>query len=349
VGALLGAAFWQQPVALAYVATAGLVLLAWRPGNRPARAWAVAGLLVGVLPVLLWNLRHDWASGDVLGRDPAELRAHADALPRLVAQTAALSFPVLAGASRGHPWWGPGLRLAATALIPCALAAFLLLRGREIAVSLRARAPAPAALPPLLLVASLGLFWAAAAGAVYFRPRYLLPVMAATAVHLGVVLAALARRARPLAILVLGALVAVNVAGTVDRLGDGAATADYYARVVRSLEEKGVRTGYADFSLSAPVTLFTGTRILLSSRLGPTPSYEPEDHTERVAREGPDAYVLRPDDDPEQFASVLRRLGVAYRLDPAPVPVFYGFSRRVRLEEVAGFRGEETPEATPEE
>jgi len=133
------------------------------------------------------------------------------------------------------------------------------------------------------------------------------------------------------------------------RLRDGAPTSDYYRRVLRSLESKGVRTGYADFSLAAPITMFSRERILLSSRLGPTPAYEPEEHTARVEREGPDAYVLRPDDDPERFAAVLRALGVAYRVDLDPVPVFYGFSRRVRVEEVSGFRGEEAPSSRAEE
>ncbi len=350
LGALLGAAFWQQPVAVVYVVACAMALAAWRPEReRPARAWTVAGLAIGVLPVLLWNARHAWSSAQILGRDPADVAAHLDVLPVLVSRTFMLSFPVLAGASRGHPWWGEPLRWFGVALIPAALLAFLAVRGRALAVAVSRRIPAGATLPPLLVVVTLAVFWSSAAGNVYFRPRYLLPLMGATAVHLGVVLAAVPRRARPLALLALGGLLAVNVAGTLDRLGDGAATEDYYRRVVRSLEKKGVRTGFADFSLSAPVTMFTHERVLLSSRLGPTPAYEPDEHLERVVREGPDAYVLRPDDDPRQFEAALRRLGVSWRLDLDPVPVFYGFSRRVRLEEVAGFRGEGAVTSAPDE
>jgi hypothetical protein len=142
---------------------------------------------------------------------------------------------------------------------------------------------------------------------------------------------------------VLALVLALNVAGMWSRLNDGGPTSDYYRSVLRSLENKGIRTGYADFSLSAPITMFTRERILLSSRLGPTPAYEPEEMTARVAQEGPDAYVLRPDDDPDRFAAVLKDLGVGYRVDLDPVPVFYGFSRRVRVEEVHGFRGEGAP------
>jgi len=222
-------------------------------------------------------------------------------------------------------------------------------RQREIAASIRTGRPSPALLPPLLLFACLALVWATASGAVYGRPRYLLPVMAATAVHIGVVFAAAWSRARPLAAVSLALILALNVTGMWSRLNDGGPTSDYYRSVLRSLENKGVRTGYADFSLSAPLTMFTRERILLSSRLGPTPAYEPEEQTARVAREGPDAYVLRPDDDPARFEEVLKGLGVTYKVDLDPIPVFYGFSRPVRVEEVHGFRGDTPARPIPDD
>jgi hypothetical protein len=173
--------------------------------------------------------------------------------------------------------------------------------------------------------------------------------MAATAIHIGIAWTAIWSRARVVAAGVLALILALNVTGMWSRLNDGGPTSDYYRSVLRSLEDKGIRTGYADFSLSAPLTMFTRERILLSSRLGPTPAYEPEELTERVAREGPDAYVLRPDDDPAAFAAVLKSLSVGYKVDLDPVPVFYGFSRRVRVEEVHGFRGDTPPGPVPEE
>jgi hypothetical protein len=285
-----------------------------------------------------------------MGRDPGELKAQADALPHLVRRTLAISFPTLSGLSPGHPWGD--VRLVAAVgyvLVPGALAFYLALRGRSIAASLRHGRPLPDVLAPLLLACCLAQFWAVASGRIYWRPRYLLPVCAATAVHLGVVVARRGARARVLGVLVLASLLAVNVGGTWSRLRSGAEVAEPYERLVRSLEAKQIRTGYADFSISAPVTMFTSERIVFSSRLGPTPSYESDRHTRKVAQEGPDAYVLRADDDPERFAAVLESLGVAYERDVDPFPIFYGFSRRVRLEEVAGFRGEEEPEPTPGE
>lgn len=353
IGLLLGAAFWQQPVALAYVAAAGLALALRRATWRDAWSLLVpAGILVGALPVLLWNVQNHWQTGDIMGREPGELAAQADALLHLIRRTLSISFATLSGLSPGHPW-GHLRPVAAVgyALVPGALVFYLLLRGREIVASIRAGRPSPALLPPLLLACCLAQWWAVAAGRIYWRPRYLLPVTAVTAMHVGVVVAWLWARARTRAVAaaLFGALLAVNVGGTWPRLRSGAEVAAPYERLVRALEDRGIRTGYADFSISAPVTMFTGERIVFSSRLGPTASYESERHTQKVAREGPDAYVLRADDDPERFAAALRSLGVSYKLDIDPYPIFYGFSRRVRLDEVAGFRGEEEPEPSPGE
>jgi len=346
-GLLLGAAFWQQPVALAYAAAVALALALRRATWRDA--WALllpAGAFVGALPVLIWNAQNHWQTGEIMGREPGELAAQADALPHLIRRTLTISFPTLSGLSPGHPW-GQLWPVAAVGyiLVPGALALYLVRRGREIAASIRGGRPSPAVLPPLLLACCLVQFWAVASGRIYWRPRYLLPVTAATAMHLGVALAW--SRARWLGALVLAALLAVNVSGTWPRLRAGEEVAAPYEQLVRALEARHIRTGYADFSISAPVTMFTAERIVFSSRLGPTASYESDRHTQKVAREGPDAYVLRPDDDPEQFAAMLRSLGVSYTLDIDPVPIFYRFSRRVRLEEVAGFRGDEESEPSP--
>jgi len=350
-GLLVGAAFWQQPVALAYAGAVALALALRRATWRDA--WALllpAGALVGALPVLIWNAQNLWQTGEIMGREPNELAAQADVLPYLIRRTLTISFPTLSGLSPGHPW-GQLWPVAAVGyvLIPGALVFYLALRGREIAASIRHGRPSPALLPPLLLACCLVQFWAVAAGRIYWRPRYLLPVTAATAMHVGPVLGWVWARARVLSALVLAVVLAINVSGTWPRLRSGAEVAAPYEQLVRALEARQIRTGYADFSISAPVTMFTGERIVFSSRLGPTASYESDRHIQKVAREGPDAYVLRPDDDPEPFAAILRSLGVSYKLDVDPVPIFYGFSRRVRLEEVAGFRGDEEPEPSPSE
>jgi hypothetical protein len=352
LGVLLGAAFWQQPVALSYAAVAAVVLAlraaTWRD---PWTLLVPAGSALGGLPVLLWNLQHGWASRDILGREPSDLRAQAEALPHLVARTLSVSFPVLAGLSPNHPWADmPGVRALTVWLLPAFLAAYLAARRRDLGAAVRRARPTPAVLTPLLMAFCLVLFWAVASGSVYRRPRYLLPVVAAGAVHAGVLWAWLWARSRAAAVGGLALLLALNVSGTVPRLAASGALARRHEEIVRSLQEKGIHTGYSDFSISAPVTMFTSERILLSPALGPTPAYESEAQARRVAEQGPDAYVLPPEDDPELFAAALRSKGVAYQVATKPVTVFYGLSRRVPLDEVAGFRGS-TPGAatTPEE
>jgi hypothetical protein len=330
---------------LSYIASALVALMLAGQAWRPARGGLVIlGLALGALPVMLWNLGHGWASGEIMGREPGELVAQAEALPFLVVRTLTVSFPVLAGLSRRHPWAAvPLLRTVLGLLVPALLVLFLARRGADVLAALKRKRPASMLLPPLLATSCLLLFWSVASGRVYVRPRYLLPVMAATAIHLGVVFCWLWERSRITAGLLLAALLGINVSGTVPRLRESAAIQAHYQDVVRALEDKGVRTGYSDFSLSAPVTMFTAERIVLSSRLGPTPAYESEIHARRVEAEGPDAFVLRRGDDVQGFAAMLRDLGVTYQLDLTPVPVFYGLSRRVGVEEVAGFRGERVP------
>jgi hypothetical protein len=174
IGVLLGAAFWQQPVALSYAAVA-FAALAFRRATW-TDAWTAlvpVGAALGALPVVLWNRANGWGSGDIMGRDATALGAQAEAFVRVARRTVSVAFPVLAGLSPGHPWqdW-PGAAPAAAALLPALLVAFVVLRWSR----LRALPPRADLLPPLLLVACLALAWAVASGKVYGRPRYLLPV-----------------------------------------------------------------------------------------------------------------------------------------------------------------------------
>lgn len=337
IGVLLGAAFWQQPVALSYAAVTFAAMALRRATWRDAWAALVpVGAALGALPVVVWNLRNGWGSADIMGRG---LGAPADALLHAVRRTASIAFPVLAGLSPGHPWQQvPGVGAAAVALVPALLVAFVVLRRR----ALRTLPPGPDLLPPLLFVACVGLAWAVAAGKVYGRPRYLLPVAAATALHFGVVAAWAWTRSRPAAAGAVTLVLAFNVAGTWPRLRESATVAAWYERLVRAVGEKGIRTGYADFQIAAPVTMFTSERVLLSSALGPTPAYESDAHAARVRSQGPDAYVLRPQDDPQPLADWLTSQGVTYQLAREPVPIFWALSRRVPVEEARAFVGNTT-------
>jgi hypothetical protein len=341
IGLLLGAAFWQQPVALAYIGAVGLALLQRRrTWSDPWTALVLLGFASGVLPVVLWNLQNAWATSDVVGRDPRELLAQAEALPVLVARTLTRAFPVLAGLSPGHPaaaW--PGVHAFAVALLPLVCLLYPLVVRGSVRQGLRGR-PGPALLPLLLATTTLGLFWATASGHINDRPRYLLPALAAFAMMLGPLAAWTWQRSRAVAAGGLLAVLALNVVGTAPRLLESAAIEAFWQAAVRSLEEKGIRTGYADFSVAAPITMFTAERITLSARLGPTPAYYSDRQDERVARDGPDAYVLAKRDDPEAFAAALHALGVTCRSEREPFPTFWDCSRRVRLDELWRVRSE---------
>jgi hypothetical protein len=164
-------------------------------------------------------------------------------------------------------------------------------------------------------------------------------VTAAAAVFFGTVVAWLWARTRLAAALLTVVALGFNAVGMLPRLIESAAIARWYRGLVQAVESTGIRTGYADFSIAAPVTMFTRERVLLSPALGPTPAYESEAHASRVAREGPEGFVLRPQDDPGPLAAWLTANGVGFQLVREPVPIFHGLTRRVAVEEVRGVVG----------
>jgi hypothetical protein len=349
IGLLLGAAFWQQPVALSYAAAA-LVALALRRSTW-TDAWTLLvplGFALGALPMLIWNAQHGWGSGEIMGRGLEDVGAQADALARVARKTFAIAFPVLSGLSPGHPWQEvPLVPPLASLFLPVLLVAFVAMRARTLRDAIARLRPRADLLPVALMLGSVALAWAVAAGKVYARPRYLLPVTAAAAIFFGVAAAWLWARVRLAAVLAVVVVLSFNGVGMLPRMVESASIAGWYRRLVRSVEEKGIRNGYADFSIAAPVTMFTRERVLLSSALGPTPAYESEAHAARVAREGADAIVLRPQDDPAPLAAWLAANGIGFRLEREPVPMLYGLTRPVRVEDVRGLVG--TASGTPEE
>ena len=343
IGVLLGAAFWQQPVALSYVAVvaagpgaaardlARSVDAARARGLASARCRAALERAERLGQPATSSAGSRWSCGRRRRRCPAWSRrtltsrsrswpGSARAIPGRTCPACARRRP---GSSRCSSWrtWC------------CA--------GRTRGVAARARGPSPAVLAPLLLAvlprrcsgpwpparllaAALpaagrgrerGARWASRCAWVWARSR--------------------PRRSRPWAL-----VLALNVAGTLPRLADSAGHRRPSTRPsCASLEREGHphrlrglldrRAGdhvhrRADRALAAPGP-HAGLRVRAQAR--------------RVAEDGPDAFVLLPEDDPERFAAALRGLGRVVPAGNEPVTVFYGLSRRVRLEEVAGFRG----------
>ncbi len=65
VGLLGGLLMWVHPSSVSILATAGLLVLAFawvfrRAGGVRSLAYGLLGFLMGVAPVIFWNMRHDW-------------------------------------------------------------------------------------------------------------------------------------------------------------------------------------------------------------------------------------------------------------------------------------------------
>jgi hypothetical protein len=283
-------------------------------------------------PLLIWNWEHAGATHEIVARTLTPLSD----LPTTARRLATVALPLLMGVGKHVPLAQHSVAHVAAALfVPLLALTFVARQHRALREALAGR-PTAALLPPLLLLANIAVFLTCIHGTQYERPRYLLPVVAATAINLGVAVQWISLRWRWAALGVLAAIVAWNAAGTFARPFDAAREEGFYRQIIAALDEHGLRSGYADLSIAHPVTLFTGERIVLSPRLGPTHAWESPRHARRIQELGVDVVVLRPRDDPEALARRLRALSVGFRLVRDPTPLFFGFSRPVTIEELSG-------------
>jgi hypothetical protein len=351
-GGPLGAAFvaglalWQQLVAvsfLAVLAAAMLVTPGWRRPGPLARA--LLGFAAGTYPIWVWNAAHGWATFDFFrrgGKNPLERLA---GVPERLERTVAVSFPKLFGLSdldlSGPLAAGLGLVLPALVLV------MAWARRHEIA---RERGKSAALLGALLFAVTLSVFVVSKfSHRGVQRPRYLIPLYTPVALAVGWSAAALARRSPPAAAAAMAVLLGANATGLVPWLR---ARADAEARdeaFLGRLSELGVRTGYSGFWIGPKYSFLSEGRVVLSGELGPVVSWVHAPHAARVAQEGPDALVVPRGALADALAARLDARGVAHRReDVAGQTVFSGFSRRVTLEEVAGYDTGVTSGVAPE-
>jgi hypothetical protein len=115
------------------------------------------------------------------------------------------------------------------------------------------------------------------------------------------------------------------------------------------LSALGVHTGYSGFWIGPKYSFLSEGRVVLSGELGPVVSWVHPPHAARVAQRGPDALVVPRGALADALAARLDALGVACRReDVTGQTVFSGFSRRVTLEEVAGYDDGMTSGVAPE-
>ena len=343
-GFLLGFAVWQQLLAVYFVATAAILILATPEWRRPRGiAEATLGFFAGSYPLWVWNAANAWATFDLFrrgGKQPADRIA---ALPDRLERMLAVSFPKMFGLTDLGA--APALALVLGAALP-ALVLLMAVASRADIRRRRGRSPALAALVLFLTVVSL---FAASKfsnrGAQ--RPRYLMPVYTSVAVALGWGIASLGRRSRVAAVAVAATVLGANLVGLVPWL-QGRSEAEARDRaLLATLDRLQIRTGYAGFWVAPKYTFLSEGRFVLSGELGPSVSWVHSGHSARVREAGPDAYLVDSGDLAAAFEARLNELACPHRrTDVSGVAIFHDLCRRVTLEEVAGY---DLPAARPGE
>jgi Dolichyl-phosphate-mannose-protein mannosyltransferase len=260
LGLALGLGLWATPQ-VGLLAIPGVVwLVAHRPTALRGTPVALPFALLGALPWILWNLKHDWASFDRAvehgaGRYPDRVHSFlSPLLPEILGLRAPFSLDWIPGAALG---W---------ALLAAAAAGFVWLAvGRREGITI------------LLLAAAVYPFLFALSPFAWFQsePRYL--------VLLAPVLALLAARllgGRRLAPLVVAALALLSVGGLANMddafavTADGLQIPDDRDPLVHALDRARVRHVLADYNLAYILTFETDERIVAA----PTgqPRYVPQ-------------------------------------------------------------------------
>jgi hypothetical protein len=252
LGLVIGLASWESVQTVAVI----LPTLAWLTIRRPrvwARAWiAVPGLLVGALPWILSNLRHDWWSLRQYGGSGT----YVDRLHGYVAAT----FPMLLGLRLPFSSdWLLG-RAASAALYAVALAL--------IAVAAWRWRREPRSLFPFVVLAYPFLYAYDEMTSNTSEPRYVVVLLPA----LALLVAGLASTV-PRAAAVLGVASLLSVAGLVrwvDWHNEPARAIPFnpgevnLSPLIGVLERAGIDRAYADYSVAYRLTFDTRERIIVS-------------------------------------------------------------------------------------
>ena len=340
-GFLIGLAVWQQLLGIYFVIVAAVAIAftpEWRRAGRVAGA--LAGFLAGSYPVWAWNAAHGWATFDFFRRGGKEPAARLAGLPERLGQTMSVSFPKMFGLTdAGVP---ATLATALGLTLPLLVLIMLWARRRD---ALDGRGRRAVSLAVLLFVVVVAVFCVSKFSYRGLRrPRYLIPIYTSTAVALGWGLDALARRSRLAAATAALAVVGLDGAGLVPWLRGRAPVEAADEAFLQKADELGIRTGYTGFWIGPRFSFLSEGRVVLSGELGPDVSWVHPAHADRVRSDGPDALVL---DQPDLVRALERRLdalGVRHeRADVAGLTILHRFSRAVRLEELAGYDGEEAP------
>lgn len=333
-GLVLGLALWQQLVALYFILTAAVAVALTASLRRPRVVLdGISGFLAGAYPVLIWNAANAWATLEWVGKGGKRPMDRLTGLPEQLERTFTVSFPKLFGLTDA------GIPPTLATLLGLAFAGLVLgmawKRRREIREK---RGQSVALLAVVLFLTVVGTFAVSKfshRGAQ--RPRYLLPVYTSCAVAVGWGVAALARRSQAAGAAAALGIVGLNAVGLVPWLQARAHARDRDRAFLDTLAGLGVRTGYASFWVGPKYTFLSDGQVVLSGELGPDVSWVHQGQAGLVRRTGPDALIVDPGL-ADALEARLSAIGCGFeRTESIGQVVYHGLSRRVSLEELAGF------------
>jgi hypothetical protein len=307
--------------------------------NRRLAFLAVApGLFLGRLPATLHDLDAGGAATEVVTR---YARGAGGGLPfsdQLI-ETLTWAFPVVFGGLSGETSLPASSRGLIGALFLALVVWFGASRAPGLLKGLAERRIGPALLPLAHFGAALVLVWLVAGEGQYTRPRYFLPLLGGFAMMFGAALAGVFARSRALGVAAALLVLGWNVVSNLPRLREGVEADRELRALAASLEVLDLRTGYSDFPLAGPISMVTRERVTVVGLLGPTTGEHLARQIDLVADQGPDFFLTRPEEEP-LLARRLGNLGVRFRTYGTSVRIFHELSRRVSIDEVAGFREE---------
>jgi hypothetical protein len=332
-GFVLGLALWQQLLALYFLLAAGVAALLTPPLRRPRiLADGVTGFVAGAYPVFIWNAANAWATLEWVGKGGKHPADRLTGFPEQLGRTFTVSFPKLFGLTDA------GVPTALAAAMGLGMAGLVLGMAWTTRHEFREKCGRTTALLAVFFVIVVGTFALSKfshRGAQ--RPRYLMPVYTSCAVAVGWGIAGLALRSKPAAAGAALGMVALNAIGLVPWLQARAHAEERDRAFLDALRGMGVRTGYSGFWIGPKYSFLSEGRIILSGELGPDVSWVHQGQAAAVRKAGPDALIVDPDL-AAALAARLAALGCRFeRTDSIGQAVFHHLSRRVSLEDLAGF------------
>ena len=333
-GFVLGLALWQHLLALYFILAAGVAALKTPALRRPRiLVDGVSGFVAGAYPVFIWNAANAWATLEWVGKGGKHPADRLTGFAEQLGRTFTVSFPKLFGLTDA------GIPPVIAAIVGLAFAGLVLgmawTKRHEFREKRGTSATFLAVLLFAIVVGTFALSKFSHRGAQ--RPRYLMPVYTSCAVAVGWGIAALALRSKAAAAAAALGILGLNAIGLVPWLQARGHAEERDRAFLDALQEMGVRTAYTGFWVGPKYSFLSEGRVILSGELGPDVSWVHQGQAAVVRRNGPDALIVDPDLAPALRAR-LEALGCRFEVtETMDQAVFHHLSRRVSLEELAGF------------